>query len=42
VLSDVDVYIDGENVYRPDIFFVSKNQMEILGEDGYIHGAPNL
>jgi len=42
VLSDVDVYINDENVYRPDIFFVSKNQIEILGDDGYIHGAPEL
>jgi len=42
VLADVDVYINDENVYRPDIFFVSNNQMEILGEDGYIHGAPEL
>ena len=42
VLADVDVYINDENVYRPDIFFVSQNQMEILGEDGYVHGAPDL
>ena len=42
VLADVDVYFNDENVYRPDIFFVSKDQMEILGEDGYIHGAPVL
>jgi Uma2 family endonuclease len=42
VLSDVDVYINETNVYRPDIFFVSNEQMDILGDDGYVHGAPDL
>jgi Uma2 family endonuclease len=42
ILSDVDVYINEKNVYRPDIFFVSNEQIEILGDDGYVHGAPHL
>ncbi len=42
VLSDVDVYFDDENVYRPDIMFIANEQSDILGEDGYIHGAPVL
>ena len=42
MLSDVDVYLDDKNVYRPDVFFVSSNQMQIFGDDGYIHGAPAL
>ena len=40
VLSDVDVYLNEENVYRPDVMFIANAQIEILGEDGYIHGAP--
>jgi Uma2 family endonuclease len=42
VLGDVDIYINEKNVYRPDVFFVSNEQMDILEEDGYIHGSPNL
>jgi len=42
VLSDVDIYINEKNVYCPDIFFVAEEQMDILGDDGYVHGAPHL
>lgn len=42
VLSDVDIYISEKNVYRPDVFFVSNEQIDILGDDGYVHGTPNL
>lgn len=42
VLSDVDIYINETNVYRPDVFFVSNEQSDILGDDGYVHGAPDL
>ena len=42
VLSDVDIYINEKNVYRPDVFFVEAEQMDILGADGYVHGAPQL
>ena len=42
ILSDVDVYLDEENVYRPDIMLIGNHQMELLGKDGYVHGAPEL
>lgn len=42
VLSDVDVYLNEENVYCPDVLFIANEQMQILGDDGYIHGAPLL
>ena len=42
VLSDVDVYLDEENVFRPDIMLIGNHQMELLGKDGYVHGAPEL
>lgn len=42
VLSDVDVYLNEENVYRPDVLFIANEQMQILGDDGYVHGAPLL
>lgn len=42
VLSDVDIYLNEKNVYRPDVFFVANEQIDILGDDGYVHGAPHL
>ncbi len=42
VLSDVDIYLNEANVYRPDIMVITNNQLHILGDDGYIHGAPEL
>lgn len=42
VYSDVDIYINETNVYRPDIFYISNEQMHIIGEDDYVHGAPDL
>ena len=42
VLSDVDIYLNEKNVYRPDVFFIANEQIDILGDDGYVHGAPQL
>ncbi len=42
VLSDVDVYLDEENIYRPDMMLITNDQLHILGDDGYIHGVPGL
>jgi Uma2 family endonuclease len=42
VLSDVDVYLDEENVYRPDIMLITNEQSHILSDDGYMHGSPAL
>jgi Uma2 family endonuclease len=40
-VAPVDVFFDPENVFEPDILFVSKERANIILEDG-IHGAPDL
>ena len=36
-----DVYLDNENVVQPDILFISKDRLGIIGEKN-IQGPPNL
>jgi len=36
-----DVYLDNENVVQPDVLFVSKERMDIIGEKN-IQGVPDL
>jgi len=36
-----DVYLDDENVVQPDIMFISKDRLNIIGEKN-IQGAPDL
>lgn len=36
-----DVYLDDENVVQPDIMFISKERLNIIGEKN-IQGAPDL
>ena len=36
-----DVYLDDENVVQPDILFISKERLDIIGEKN-IQGAPDL
>ncbi|MBI5207515.1 MAG: Uma2 family endonuclease [Candidatus Firestonebacteria bacterium] len=36
-----DVHLDNGNVFQPDILFVSKNRLNIIGEKN-IQGAPDL
>jgi Uma2 family endonuclease len=36
-----DVYLDNENVVQPDILFVSKERLDIIGEKN-IQGVPDL
>jgi Uma2 family endonuclease len=36
-----DVRLDDENVLQPDIMFISKDRLHIIGEKN-IHGAPDL
>jgi Uma2 family endonuclease len=36
-----DVYLDDENVIQPDILFISKERLNIIGEKN-IQGAPDL
>jgi Uma2 family endonuclease len=40
LFAPVDVYLDEENVYQPDIVFISNQQIHILQEK--INGAPDL
>lgn len=40
-LAPYDVYLDDENVVQPDILFVSKERLNIIGEKN-IQGAPEL
>jgi Uma2 family endonuclease len=43
ILSPIDVYLDDENVFQPDLFWVSGAESGCqLGEDDYWHGAPDL
>lgn len=42
VLSDCNIYIDEENVFRPDVFFIDADNMHILHEDGKIKGVPTI
>lgn len=39
--APVDVYLDEENVFQPDLLFISEERKDILKEDG-AHGAPDL
>ncbi|MBI5206190.1 MAG: Uma2 family endonuclease [Candidatus Firestonebacteria bacterium] len=36
-----DIYLDNENVFQPDVLFVSKDRLNIIGEKN-IQGAPDL
>ena len=41
LFSPIDVYLDKENAYQPDIVFINQNRLDIIKEDG-IYGAPDL
>ncbi len=40
-VAPYDVYLDNENVVQPDILFISKDKLNIIGEKN-IQGAPDL
>lgn len=40
-VSPFDVYLDAENVVQPDILYVSKERLDIIGEDN-IKGSPDF
>jgi Uma2 family endonuclease len=43
VIAPMDVYLIGEEVVQPDVFWVSAGSTRCkLGEDGYWYGAPDL
>jgi Uma2 family endonuclease len=41
IFSPVDVYLDDENAFQPDLIFISNERIEIIKKDG-IYGAPDL
>jgi Uma2 family endonuclease len=42
VVAPVDVFFDKYNAFQPDIIFISKQNMDIVGLDGKIHGVPDI
>lgn len=40
-VAPYDVYLDNENVVQPDILFISKDKLHIIGEKN-IQGAPDI
>lgn len=40
-VAPYDVYLDNENVVQPDILFISKDRLNIIGEKN-IQGAPDI
>jgi Uma2 family endonuclease len=42
VASPVDVFLDDENAFQPDIIFIGSANLGIIKEDGKVHGAPDL
>lgn len=41
VVAPLDVYLDEENVFQPDIMFISKSNFDIIQKDG-LHGSPDM
>lgn len=41
LLSPLDVYLDDENAFQPDVIFIATERMETIKKDG-IYGAPDL
>jgi len=41
LLSPVDLYLDDENAFQPDLIFISKEKKDIIKKDG-IYGAPEI
>jgi len=39
--APMDVYLDEENVFQPDILFISKENLSLIEKDG-IHGPPDI
>ena len=40
-IAPFDVHLDNENVFEPDILFISKDRMSIIGEKN-VQGAPDF
>lgn len=42
-VSPFDVYLDEKsNAVQPDIFFIVANRLDIVDDDGAVHGVPDL
>jgi Uma2 family endonuclease len=41
VQSPIDVFLDKENAFQPDIIFISNNNLHII-KDGKVKGAPDM
>ncbi|MBY5957741.1 Uma2 family endonuclease [Membranicola marinus] len=39
--SPIDVYLDDQNIFQPDILFISNDNKGVIRDDG-LHGAPDL
>lgn len=39
--APIDVYLDQENVFQPDILFIAKENLSLIEKDG-IHGPPDI
>src|SRR3954451_22166822 len=43
IASPFDVYLENQlSAVQPDVLYISEGNRDILKEDGYIHGAPDL
>jgi len=42
VQSPVDVFLDDKNAFQPDIIFISTANLDIIKDDGKVHGAPDI
>lgn len=42
ITAPIDVFLNEHNAYQPDIIYISNENREIIGDDGKIHGAPDL
>ena len=40
--APTDVFLSNENVFQPDLLFISKGREELLSENGIINGSPDL
>ncbi len=41
LIAPTDVFLNEQNIYQPDLFFIAKERESIIKENG-IHGSPDL
>jgi Uma2 family endonuclease len=42
IVSPIDVYLNKNNAFQPDIVYLSKQNLSLVKKDGKIHGAPDI